>query len=286
MAKKRLFFTGALVLLFAWVAECQTLSIRYSKVVPDTITDRLSHYEGEDAERLESLKTLFEEVGCKDQNLQIQPIEKADAPNVICTLPGMTEEVIVVGAHFDYVPIGDGVADNWSGASLLPSLYQSLSSTERWHTFVFIGFSDEEVGFVGSRHYTDRLTEEELASIRAMITIDTVGLESTRVWASDSSPELVSLVFQVADSMELPIDIMNVDAFGNSDGISFKRFGIPILTLHSVTLETIEILHSEKDRIEAIKQEHYYDTYNLIAAFLAALDLLDETVGDSQIQVH
>jgi hypothetical protein len=259
-------------MLFAWTAECAPLSVQYLRVEQDTITNRLGRYKGSDSDREDSLFRIFEEAGCKGANLRTQPVEKADAPNVICTLPGETEEAVIVGAHFDYVPKGDGVADNWSGASLLPSLYQSLSSVQRKHTFMFIGFSDEEEGFIGSTYYTDHLTDSELASIRAMITIDTLGLENTQVWASDSAPDLVSLVFQVGEAMDLPLGIMNVDAYGNSDGISFKRKGIPILTLHSVSPENIEILHSKRDRIEAVDLKEYYDSYNLIAAFLAALD--------------
>ena len=195
--------------------------------------------------------------------------------NVICTLPGSSGEVIVVGAHFDRVDKGDGVADNWSGASLLPSLYQSLSSEKRWHTFVFIGFSDEEEGFLGSRFYADHLTESELGSIQSMLNLDTLGLDSTRVWASKSSPDLVSLLDEVAASTKLPIDVMNVEDIGNSDGSSFRKHNVPVLTLHSVTPENLKILHSKKDKFSAIHLDDYYDSYNLIASYLVTLDDYD-----------
>ena len=38
------------------------------------------------------------------------------------------ERVIVLTSHNDKVDVGDGVVDNWSGASLLPSLFQSLAA--------------------------------------------------------------------------------------------------------------------------------------------------------------
>jgi Zn-dependent M28 family amino/carboxypeptidase len=68
-------------------------------------------------------------------------------------LPGSSDQVIIVGAHFDRVPEGDGVVDNWSGASLLPSLYEAVKNEPRKHTYIFIGFTDEEQGEVGSRFY-------------------------------------------------------------------------------------------------------------------------------------
>ena len=75
---------------------------------------------------------------------------------------------------------------------------------------------------------------------------------------------------------------MNVDAYGNSDGSSFKQRGIPIITVHTVTQNNIRILHSKDDRFSAIRMKDYYDSYKLVTSYLAALDqLLDrgQTTG-------
>ena len=40
-----------------------------------------------------------------------------------------------MGGHFDLAEKGNGVVDNWSGSSLLPSLYQRLKSVSRRHRF-------------------------------------------------------------------------------------------------------------------------------------------------------
>ncbi len=274
MRRKSLIIGSVLAIFFAWTVECRAESLTYSKLAPATIRERLGRYEGDDDRRRETLTRLFEEVGCKGDFLRTQPVKDADAPNVICTLPGETESVIIVGAHFDRVEIGKGVADNWSGASLLPSLYQSLSGTERHYTFVFIGFSDEEEGFLGSRFYVNSIDKEELESIQAMVNLDTLGLGESKVWASDSDQILVNLLFAVSSAVQLPLSVFNVDTLGNSDGLSFKKMGVPIITLHTVTRENIEILHSEKDRLSAIDLDNYYDSYKLIAIYLAAMDVL------------
>jgi hypothetical protein len=65
---------------------------------------------------------------------------------------------------------------------------------------------------------------------------------------------------------------MNVDSFGNSDGQSFKARHIPIITLHSVTTETLKILHTKRDNLSVVKLDDYYDSYRLIAGYLAMLD--------------
>ncbi len=261
-----------LFILLTGVKTCWPQSGRISRIGIDTIEDRLRRYGDTDPERSKILRQMFEEAGCRDQRLRIQPVTGADAPNIICSLQGETGEVIIVGAHFDFVAEGEGVADNWSGAALLPSLYQSLSSTTRRHTFLFIGFSDEEEGYVGSHFYVEQLNKEELESIQAMINLDTLGLAPTKVWTSNSNPELVGLLNRVAVSMQLPLDRMDVDGIGDSDGNSFSKRDIPIITLHSVTLENLHILHSEDDTYNAIEMNQYYDTYKLVAAYLEILD--------------
>jgi Iap family predicted aminopeptidase len=68
---------------------------------------------------------LFSEAGCDEQYLSEQSVKASKLANVICVRPGSSGKVIMVGAHFDHVAEGDGVVDNWSGASVLPSLYQA-----------------------------------------------------------------------------------------------------------------------------------------------------------------
>ena len=108
--------------------------------------------------------------------------------------------------------------------------------------------------------------------MQAMINIDTLGLGPTEIWVSNSDPNLVKLMSAVASAMKLPVSGMNVDGVGDSDGYSFKQRNIPIITLHSVTGDTLGILHTSKDNLAAIKLDDYYDSYKLIACYLAALD--------------
>ena len=98
-----------------------------------------------------------------------QKVDGSGLPNLVCTLPGTEDSVIIVGAHFDCVDLGEGVVDNWSGASLLPSLYEGVRDLPRRHKFVFIGFTDEEKGLVGSESYARRLPREDRAKVRAMV---------------------------------------------------------------------------------------------------------------------
>jgi putative aminopeptidase FrvX len=259
-------------LVFFAAAAAFAQSGQYIQLRQSVIEDRLRQFAAQNPERAATIKRLFEETGCRDEKLKEQSVEDSVAPNVICTLPGRSRSTIIVGAHFDHVPKGDGIVDNWSGAALLPSLYESLRSIPREHTYIFVSFTDEEKGFWGSSYYAEQLTEDEVGRIRGMINMDTLGLGPTKLWVRKSDPALVRQVAEVASEMKLPLAEMNVDDFGDSDGRPFRERKIPTITFHSVTLENLGILHSNKDNLEAVKLDDYYDSYKLIAACLAALD--------------
>ena len=246
--------------------------VRFLRLDQEVIASRLKDMPKGDDKREAKLKEVFLAAGCDKSNLREQVIKYARHPNVMCVMPGNSDRVIVVGAHFDHVEMGSGAVDNWSGASLLPSLLQSLSQERRSHTFIFIGFSDEELGMVGSRFYVHALTAEERARIDAMINMDTLGLANSEVWQSHADDRLVRIAAMVSHAMNLPLSAVNVDRVGSTDSESFREKKIPSITFHSITQETLPILHTDKDQLPAVNLEHLYESYKLIAAYLAYLD--------------
>lgn len=269
---------AVLALLFCSLAAAQ---VEFRRVERAVVESRLKDFAAKNDDREAEIKKLFAESGCKDKYLSEQAVRSKLPPNVICVLPGQTDEVIVVGAHTDKVDAGDGVVDNWSGASLLPSLYQSLDAEPRRHTYVFVGFTGEEKGLVGSDYYVHHLSPEQRAKTVAMVNMDTLGVSSTKVWASHGDKNLLRALSQTAAGMKLPLAAVDVDGLGTADSESFAEFKIPRVTIHSITQETWPILHSSRDRLSALKMDDYYNSYLLIAGYLA---YLDEYLGQSAPQ--
>lgn len=214
---------------------------------------------------------MFEDAGCRGEALTAEPVKGSREPNVICTHPGVKSSRIIVGAHFDKVEAGDGVVDNWSGASLLPSFYQGLLETQRQHALQFIGFTGEEVGLLGSKAFV-KSEGKDLRNITAMVNLDTLGLAETEIWASHADRELVRWFIAVAKTMNLPVSIMNVDQVGSTDSESFREHKVPAMTIHSLTRETMTIFHSPRDQFTAVKMDEYYRSYQLVLGFLAFID--------------
>ena len=251
----------------------RSAQIRFRSETRDVVERRLKSFSTKNSEREALIRKWFAESGCEEANLSEEALDRKLPPNVICVLPGETQQVIVVGAHTDKVDsFGDGVVDNWTGAALLPSLLYSLSAQPRHHTLIFVGFSGEEKGLVGSQYYVDHLTNEQRAHIEGVVNFDSLGLGPTEVWASHADKALLDALGRVAYASKLQVTAMNVPEGATADSESFARYQIPRITLHSVTQKTWPILHSPFDKMAAIKMNDYYDSYKLIAEYLAYLD--------------
>jgi acetylornithine deacetylase/succinyl-diaminopimelate desuccinylase-like protein len=88
-------------------------NFKYDPVRREIVQARLEKYKGNNQHREATLK-LLAEAGFDNQHLSEMPVKESKLPNVICVLPGSSDKVIIVGAHYDRVPDGDGVVDNWS----------------------------------------------------------------------------------------------------------------------------------------------------------------------------
>lgn len=251
-------------------------SVRYKPLSRDIIETRLKRYGGDDKQREQTLMQMFAESGCDQQHLAEQVVKGSKLPNVICILPGSSENTIIVGAHYDHVSAGDGVVDNWSGASLLPSLLQAVNGEPRVHTYIFIGFTDEERGEVGSHFYVHQMSKDQISKTDAMVNMDTLGLASTEVWASHSDKKLTRVLAGVATQLKFPVSGVNVEQIGSTDSEQFAARKIASITIHSLTQETwnARILHTSKDKLSAMHLDDYYQSYQLIAAYVASLDEL------------
>ncbi len=141
--------------------------------------------------------------------MEFEPL-KTETSNVIGVLPGkgeLADQTVVIGAHYDHVGMGgygslapgtiavhNGADDNASGtATVLSSAAQvktRLDSKESHRRVVFIAFTGEERGLLGSKHYV-RNPRFPLESTVAMVNLDMVGRlrdNELTVYGTGSSP--------------------------------------------------------------------------------------------------
>ena len=122
-------------------------------------------------------------------------VNRRESPsfNIVGILPGrdpkLKNETIVIGAHYDHLGRGGegslapregeihhGADDNASGTAALIELARRLStkSPKPRRTIVFIAFSGEEEGLIGSSYYVNHPVVP-LANTVAMINMDMIG---------------------------------------------------------------------------------------------------------------
>jgi nucleotide-binding universal stress UspA family protein len=256
-------------------AYAQNSRVVFERLTPALIQQRLEAVTLKLKDRRATLEALFREAGCDGDNLTTQKVSGSSQPNILCTLPAAEPDAgaVVVGGHYDKVDAGMGAVDDWSGAVLLPSLYQSLKGQPRRYRYVFIAFTAKEAGLIGSTEYVHKLSKPDRANIRAMINLECLGLTPPKVWSSRADKRLLAAYAKVAASLGIEVAGSNADRVGDDDSHPFLNARIPVLSIHSVTTQTLPILHSERDKVTAIHAEDYYAAYRLAAAYLAYLDM-------------
>ena len=152
--------------------------------------------------------------------------------NVIGIARGRSDEAVVVGAHYDHLGAAKdgfytGADDNASGTGVLLDVAARLARKPAARTVLFIAFSGEEMGLLGSRAYVGK-PAVPLDKTVAMINMDMVGRlrESLIVFGADTGGRFRDYL---ADS---PVPIVhNKDAVGPSDHTSFVLKGVPSIHL-------------------------------------------------------
>ena len=174
----------------------------------------------------------------------------ATSPNVIGVIPGrgaLKNETVVVGAHYDHVGMGgygslapgtvaihNGADDNASGtATILGAAELLMKSTESYEShrrIVFIAFTGEERGLIGSKYYVANPLYP-LETTAAMINLDMVGRlrdNELTLYGTGSAEEMDEIV-EVSNEKHAFSLFKIPTGYGPSDHQSFYKAGVPVL---------------------------------------------------------
>lgn len=188
---------------------------------------------GSEGERLASdyLAAQFREAGLTT-TFQSFTGHGVEGRNVIARVVGASDEVVVLGAHYDHLgrqgeKIYAGADDNASGTAVLLEVGRRFARKPARRGLLFIAFSGEELGLHGSRSYVGAPLVP-LDKTVAMVNLDMVGRlrESLIVFGADTGDRFREWL------KDSPLKIVhNKDAVGPSDHTSFVLKGIPAVHL-------------------------------------------------------
>lgn len=112
---------------------------------------------------------------------EVYQVSGVACANLVAEKTGTTkpEEIVVVGAHYDTVPITPGADDNASGVAVLLALARELSAAKPGRTLRLVAFANEEpiyfqTEFMGSRVYS-RGCKKRGERIVAMLSLECLG---------------------------------------------------------------------------------------------------------------
>jgi hypothetical protein len=211
------------------------------------------------------------------------------ARNVVGFLNNGAEKTIVVGAHFDHLGKGyqgsslspdsknkihNGADDNASGTAGVLELarYFSQNQLKEKHNFIFIAFSGEELGLLGSKYYTEN-PFASLKSVSCMINMDMIGrLEQDKsliVSGWGTSPVWGKLIPDLAKQQNLRYTV-DSSGVGASDHTSFYLKEIPVVQFFTGGHGDY---HKVSDDADKINYEGEVKILELIAGLLEKVDM-------------
>jgi Zn-dependent M28 family amino/carboxypeptidase len=163
--------------------------------------------------------------------------------NVIAYLDNKAPTTVIIGAHYDHLGMGgqgslyregpaihNGADDNASGVAIMLKLANDLQDKNTNNNYLFIAFSGEEIGLLGSNYFVKNPTID-LEGVNYMVNMDMVGRlneENTlAVHGVGTSPVWKQTLFANND---LGLNIAEHESgIGPSDHTSFYIMDIPVL---------------------------------------------------------
>ena len=202
--------------------------------------------------------------------------------NVVGFIDNKAKNTVIIGAHFDHLGYGgdgslyrdekkaihNGADDNASGVAVLLNLASKLKNTNTNNNYLFIAFSGEEMGLLGSNYFVKNPTIDTKA-VSYMINMDMVGRlkdSALAVYGTGTSPIFKQTLKSHNDKFKL---IQKESGVGPSDHTSFYLADMPVL--HFFTGQH-EDYHKPSDDTETLNYEGMATISNYIFNVISDLN--------------
>ena len=217
-------------------------------------------------------------------------IEKQQTQNVYGTIEGsdpiLKNEYIVVGAHYDHLGFGgtgsgsrmpdtiavhNGADDNASGVAGIIEMAQKLSAekTKLKRSIIFVAFSAEEMGLLGSKYFVKNLLIKP-NQVKAMVNLDMIGRlrqddPFILISGTGTATESENLLNGLKKNTQIPLKY-SPEGYGASDHSSFYGENIPVFFLTTGAHEDYHTPFDDADRINYEGEKQVLDfTYLLLS---------------------
>lgn len=240
-------------------------------------------------------------------------IDSLDAFNVVGFIEGtddkLKDEVIILGAHYDHIGYGkdakrksrkgnitetdsiaNGANDNASGTSAVIAMakyFGTIKNNKR--SIIFVLFSAEELGLLGSKHLAKRLKSENV-NLYTMVNFEMIGvpLKDRDYQAFVSGYDLSNMADKIneytgSNLIGFSEIAKKYNLFRQSDNYPFyETFKLPCQTIASCDLSNYDYYHHSDDEISELDYEFMA---NLINKTIPAIEKMSNT-STKEIVMH
>lgn len=219
-------------------------------------------------------------------------VSHVNANNILGWIDNGKKEAIIIGAHYDHLGMGDqgsslqansngmihnGADDNASGVAGMLELarYYAKNKITENYNFIFLAFSGEELGLMGSKYMLDNSTFD-LQNINCMINLDMIGryreekgvsiggIGTSKFWENNAA--------KLASEMQIKYTLDSA-GIGPSDHTSFYLKDIPVLFLFTGAHQEY---HKPTDDANLINYEGEVLLLNYIKGIIRKLNLQEK----------
>lgn len=201
------------------------------------------------------------------------PVTAGRSFNVVAAPEGfdLRDPYLLLGAHLDTVAVAPGAEDNASGVAVLLELARLSAMSQPRLPTVFVAFGAEEprgpgdaLHHFGSQHYVAEMGRREGNALRAMVSLDRVGVGGVVPVCTGplSPPRVRNALLRTAEQQDIPAEPCENTT---SDHWSFEKAGFPVARLGSTSYEAY---HSEADLPRVVNPRQLDRTGRLAWAWL------------------
>lgn len=196
--------------------------------------------------------------------------------NIIGMIRGSAQpdSFIVFTAHYDHLgmmgnkTIFPGANDNASGTAMLLALARHYTSTANKprYSMLFIAFSAEEAGLLGSEYYTEHPLLP-LSSIHFLINLDLAGNGSEGITVVNATEfkSQYNLLDSINTAMHALTSVHQRGKARNSDHYYFSEKGVPSFFIY--TMGGAPWYHDVNDKCATLTLSYFDKFFSLLTAF-------------------
>ncbi len=214
-------------------------------------------------------------------NVSAKLQKHAKSENIVAMVPGkIADSFLVFSAHYDHLGMMGrdatfcGASDNASGSAMLLYLAQYYATHPQRYSVVFMAFSGEEAGLLGSGYFVDH-SMIPLDHIRFLTNVDIMGDATDGITAVNATvnPKEFELLKEInAGQGYLPVVKSRGEA-ANSDHYHFSGRGVPAFFIYSNG--GMGYYHDVYDKAEAVTLNNVAGVAHLLIDFADKLQKAD-----------